>query len=45
MNVKDVGYEGAVWIHIPEDREHWRAFVGAVIKLPVHYKAGNFLTR
>jgi hypothetical protein len=35
MGLKEVGWEGMVWIDLAEDRETWRAFVNAVIHLPV----------
>ena len=45
MDLQDVGGEVMDWIDLTEDRDRWRALVGAVMNLRVPLNAGNFLTR
>jgi hypothetical protein len=35
MDLKKVGLEGVGWIHLAQDRGHWRAFVNTVMNLRV----------
>jgi hypothetical protein len=32
------------WIHLAQDRDHWRTLVNTVMSLRVQYNAGNFLS-
>jgi hypothetical protein len=31
MDIKELGYEGAGWIHLAEDKDQWRALVNTVM--------------
>jgi len=44
MDLREVGWEGADWIHLTQDRGQWRAVVNTVMNLRVPKNAGNFLT-
>jgi hypothetical protein len=35
MDIKERGWEGADWINLAQDMEHWRAFVNTVMNLRV----------
>jgi hypothetical protein len=35
MVLREVGWEGVDWIHLTQDRDHWRAVVNTVTKLSV----------
>jgi hypothetical protein len=35
MDLKEIGWRGVEWIHLPQDRDSWRAVVNAVMKLRV----------
>ena len=35
MDLREVGCDPGVWIHLTEDRDQWRAYVRAVINLRV----------
>jgi len=35
MNIRNIGYVVVDWIHLAQDRIHWRAFVITVMKLRV----------
>jgi hypothetical protein len=33
MDLREVGWGGAEWIHLAEDRDHWQALVNVVMNL------------
>jgi hypothetical protein len=35
MDLRETGLEGVEWIHMPHDRDRWRALVNAVMNLRV----------
>jgi hypothetical protein len=35
MDLREIGLEGVVWIHLAQDRDRWHAVVNAVMNLPV----------
>jgi hypothetical protein len=35
MDLRDIGWGGVEWIHLAQDRDRWRAVVGAVMNLGV----------
>ena len=43
-DLQKVGWKGKKWIDLAQDRDRWRAFVNAAMKLRVPQSAGNFLT-
>jgi hypothetical protein len=45
MDLAEVRMEGVIWIHLAQDRKHWRVTVKTVMDLLVPQRVGNFLTR
>jgi hypothetical protein len=44
--LKEIEYEGVVWIHVAQNRDKWRAHVNKVMKFGFgRLMAANFLTR
>jgi hypothetical protein len=35
MDLREIGWGGVEWIHLAQDRDHWRAFVNVVMNLQV----------
>jgi hypothetical protein len=35
MDLREIGFDGANWIQLAQDRVQWRAFVNTVMNLPV----------
>jgi hypothetical protein len=35
MNLREIGWDGMVWIYLAQDREQWRALVNTVMNLRV----------
>jgi hypothetical protein len=33
MDLRETGWDDMNWIHLAQDRDHWRAFVNTVINL------------
>jgi len=44
MGFQEVGCESMDWIDLAQNRDRWRAFVNAVMKIGVSLKGGNVLT-
>jgi len=45
MDLREIGWDGADWIHKAQDRDQWRALVNMVMNLRVPQEEGNVLTR
>jgi hypothetical protein len=43
-DVREIGWEPLNWIHLAQDRVHWRAAVNTVMNLRSPQKAANFLS-
>jgi len=35
LNLMEIGWKGVDWIHLAQDREHWRAFLDTIINFRV----------
>jgi hypothetical protein len=35
MGIKEIGWEGVVWLHLAQDRDQWRTHVNTVMNLRV----------
>jgi hypothetical protein len=35
MDLREIGWEGVVWIYLAQDRDQWQAFVNTVMNLRV----------
>jgi hypothetical protein len=35
IDLKEIGWNGMDWIHLAQDREHWRPFVNMAMNLQV----------
>jgi hypothetical protein len=35
MDLREIGWGGVEWIHLPQDKDRWRAVVSAVMNLRV----------
>jgi hypothetical protein len=33
MNLREIGWEGVGWIHLPQNKDQWQALVNMVINL------------
>jgi hypothetical protein len=42
MILVQIGWSGADWIDLAQDRDKWRAVMNAVMNLRVPYSSGNF---
>jgi hypothetical protein len=40
-DLREIGFEGVDWIHLPQDRYQWQAFVKMVMNLWVQLNAEN----
>jgi hypothetical protein len=43
MEFKEIGWDGADWIHLARNKDRWRGPVNIVLKLGVHEKGDNML--
>jgi hypothetical protein len=44
MDLREIGWDGVVWVDLAQDRDHWRALVNTVMNLRVPENAGKFLS-
>jgi hypothetical protein len=44
LDLREIGFGDADWIHLAQDRDRWRALVNTVMSFWVPQNAGNFLT-
>jgi hypothetical protein len=35
MDVREIGWEGVDWMHLAQDRDHWRPLVNTIMNLRV----------
>jgi len=45
VDLRKIGWEAVDWIHLAQNRKHWRVFINTVMNFRVPQKAGNFLTK
>jgi len=43
MDHREIWWEDVDWMHLDQDKDHWRGLVNAVMNLASSIKAGNFL--
>jgi hypothetical protein len=41
IDLREIGWEGADWMHLAQDKYQWQALVNTVMNLRVPLKAGN----
>jgi hypothetical protein len=41
MDLRETGWVGMDWVHVPQDREQWWAFVNMVMNLRLNKMLGN----
>jgi hypothetical protein len=44
MDLREIGFGDADWIHLAQDVDRWWALVNTVMNILVPYNTGNFLT-
>jgi hypothetical protein len=44
IDIREIWWDGVVWIDLAQDRDHWRALVNTVMNIRVPYNAGKFLS-
>jgi hypothetical protein len=44
INLREIGWNGMVWIDLAQDRGPWRILVNTVMNLRVPYNARKFLS-
>jgi hypothetical protein len=40
MDLWEIGWGDVNWMHVAQDRDHWRALVNTVMNLRVHKRGG-----
>jgi hypothetical protein len=43
MDLREVGWGGIDWVHLAQDRDHWRPLANRLMNLRFPYNVGNFL--
>jgi hypothetical protein len=41
MDLREIGWDGVVWMDIAQDRDQWRALVNKVLNIRVHKMLGS----
>jgi hypothetical protein len=44
MDLRELGWDGMIWIDLARDRDQWRALVNTVMNLLIPKNAGKFLS-
>jgi hypothetical protein len=44
MDLREIIWNGIIWIEVAKDRDQWKALVNTVMNLPFPYNAGKFLS-
>jgi hypothetical protein len=44
MDLREIGWGAMDWIHLAQDRDHWRAIVKKVMNLWIPLNIGKFLS-
>jgi hypothetical protein len=44
MELKETGWEGVNWVHLPQDRDQWQDFMNTITNLRVPLQMEDILT-